>query len=105
MTRWNVRCSKEKCKLRYVFPKHPDSYKVPRKCDGCGGTKFRVIKNMAADRGWYSLCTCAGYPTWGDDNTASRPPHRMGSPACWYTQTGEMRPQEYFEPAEAEKDL
>ncbi|WP_322037919.1 hypothetical protein [Burkholderia cenocepacia] len=87
---YNVRCSREKCKLRYVFAKHPDDYKRPRKCAGCKGTKFRIIPNMAADRGKHTLCTCGGYK-WGDNYTASRPPHRMGSPACWYRADGSQR--------------
>lgn len=90
MRRWNVRCSREKCKLRYVFPKHPDDYRRPRKCAKCGGTKFRVIPNMARDRGKYELCTCAGYQ-WGDNYTGNRPPHRRGSRFCYYRADGSMR--------------
>jgi len=89
-SRWNVRCSREACKLRYVFAKHPDDYRQPRKCTGCGGTKFRVIKNMARERGKHELCSCAGYQ-WGDAFTGSRPPHRRGSRFCHYRADGAMR--------------
>lgn len=87
--RFNVRCSKEACKMRAVFSKHPDDYKVPRKCDGCGGTKFRVIKNMVRER-CAVTCDCAGYK-WGDNHTASRPPHRRGSRFCYYRKDGTLR--------------
>ena len=89
MARFNVRCSREKCKARAVFAQHPDSYKVPRKCAKCGGTQFRVIKNMARETGAIE-CTCAGYQ-WGDDRTAQRPPHRRGSRYCHFRSNGESR--------------
>lgn len=88
--RWNVRCSREACKRRAVFSKHPDEYQRPRKCEGCGGTRFRVVPDMARDRGRHELCTCMGY-LWGDDFTASRPPHRRGSRFCYYRADGTLR--------------
>lgn len=90
MARVNVRCSKETCKLRYVFSRHPDEYLRPRKCLKCGGTKFRVIPNMRADRGKSTPCDCGAY-RWTDKGTAIPPSHRMGSGACWYNTDGSMR--------------
>ena len=99
MSRWNVRCSKEKCKLRYVFPKHPDEYDPPRKCAGCGGTRFRVIEDRAKDR-CSTECDCAGrvYPDVKASNwSAKMPAHMRGSVGCWYNRDGTERPPEYFE--------
>jgi len=98
--RYNVRCSREKCKLRYVFPRHPDDYEPPRKCIGCGGTKYRVIKDRARDRCAVE-CDCSGR-VYGEvkasNYSATMPAHRRGSPGCWYHADGTARPQEYFEP-------
>jgi hypothetical protein len=91
MKRWHVRCSREKCELRYVFAKHPDDYKVPRKCKGCGGTRFRVIKNIIKDSGHVD-CQCGAYPTWQDNRSARPAPHRRGSRYCYFNRDGTERP-------------
>jgi hypothetical protein len=89
MARWNVRCSKEACRARHVFDKHPDEYQRPRKCKCCGGTKFRIVKNRFKDR-CATLCTCMGY-RWGDAWTGSNAPHNRGSRFCYYRKDGTLR--------------
>lgn len=89
MTRWNVRCSKESCRARHVFPKHPDEYIRPRKCDRCGGTRFRVVRDRAKDR-CATLCDCGGYQFVGP-RTNGNAPHRKGSRFCWYRKDGTPR--------------
>ena len=91
----HVRCSKEKCKKRAVFDRHPDEYKVPRKCEGCGGTRFRVIRDRLREAGGRQrLCSCEGR-VFGDlkasNWSASKPPHVRGSTNCWYRKDGTMR--------------
>lgn len=83
VARVNVRCSKEKCKRRFVFTKHPDDYLRPRRCV-CGGTKFRVDKDRMNRNSAKESCTCMGY-NWGGYG------HRIGSGACWYNTDGAMR--------------
>lgn len=94
MARIHVRCSKETCKKRAVFSMHPDEYKIPRKCEGCGGSRFRVIKKWHRERGDRMQCTCAGR-VYGEvkasDHSASMPPHVRGSQRCWYRKDGTTR--------------
>lgn len=95
MTRVHIRCSKERCKLRYSLPKHPDFYKRQWKCAGCGGTKFRVIKHWDKERG-NILCICGAYAHWQDEFSAGPAPHRRGSPACWFDRDGTPRTPDPF---------
>lgn len=87
--RWRIRCSKESCKIRYSLPRHPDDYVRGWKCRGCGGSKFRVIKNRTKERG-ATLCNCSGY-AWVGAWTNGTAPHRRGSPWCWYRADGTQR--------------
>ena len=80
---WNWRCSKEKCKARYCGPTHPDDYKRGWKCKACGGTQFRIIKDMRKETGRID-CTCNGFMQWAG-------PHRRGSRGCWYNADGTTR--------------
>lgn len=92
--RWHVRCSREKCRKRAVFSMHPDEYTVPRRCEGCGGTKFRIIKDRSKEAGNNIRCSCAGRvfgAVRASNYSASMPPHRRGSPNCWYRADGTMR--------------
>lgn len=88
--RVHIRCSREKCKRRFTLPKHPDEYVRGWKCASCGGARFREIKDRNREAGNNIQCDCAGYQ-WGNDRTASRPPHRRGSRFCWYRADGSMR--------------
>src|ERR1700744_5800656 len=89
--RWSVRCSKESCKRRATFKKHPDAYKRPRRCVGCGGTRFRVIKDIAKERGG-ATCMCASFE-WRNtiDRASAIGPHRRGSPTCAFNADGSTR--------------
>lgn len=82
---FNVRCSRETCKARDHFAKHPDEYLRPRKCRCCGGTKFRVdLTHMKRNKALQGEgCKCAGY-LWDC-------PHTIGSPYCWYRKDGTQR--------------
>ncbi len=65
-----VRCGNTKCRTRFRIKRHPDSYKIKRKCPGCGGTRLRSIeaerKREAAKQ---KRCYCSAYPF----------PHQAGS--------------------------
>lgn len=89
MARYHVRCSRDKCRARDVFAKHPDDYRTPRKCACCGGTKFCIIKDIIKHSGHID-CTCGGY-RWGGNWTANPPPHRRGSRFCWFRRNGTQR--------------
>lgn len=95
MARYNVRCSREKCKARAVFNKHPDAYKVPRKCENCGGTRFRVIANRAKDRN-ATTCMCGAFIWTGSVGRFECLKHRRGSPGCRYDANGTARERDEF---------
>lgn len=88
----HVRCNFERCRKRAVFRQHPDMYITPRVCEGCGGTKFRVIENRTKDRG-AKLCNCAGR-VFGDVKAGEHSAelvHRRGSPNCYFRKDGTPR--------------
>lgn len=66
------RCSRESCKLRVTFSKHWENFIRPKKCCGCGGTRFRVDK-WAMKASKKNKCNCGGYHF----------PHRKGSKYCY----------------------
>lgn len=88
MAGFNVRCSRETCKARHVFAKHPDCYARPRKCRICGGTRFRVDVDRQARKSRVQGCTCTGYK-W--EGVMSGAMHRRGSRFCWYRADGTQR--------------
>lgn len=81
MARYNVRCSREACKARDVFPKHPDEYACPRKCHACGGRRFRVDTDRMQRDNLADGCACRGY----------HHTHRRGSFFCWTRKDGSQR--------------
>lgn len=73
---YKCRCSKESCKRRRTFSKHPDEYKRPPVCHGCGGTKWRVDL-LRQRRKEYRKCYCNGL--WFSIKNS---PHKWGTPGC-----------------------
>jgi hypothetical protein len=59
------------------------------KCAGCGGHRFRIIKDRAKDR-CATLCECAGY-MWVQPMANGNAPHRRGSRFCYFRADGTMR--------------
>ena len=88
--RVHVRCSKEKCKRRAVFDKHPDAYRVPRKCEGCGGTKFRIIKDRVKEASHVD-CTCGGIVWPSSTGRYECIKHRRGAAGCRFERNGTPR--------------
>lgn len=89
--RWNWRCSRESCKARYHGRLHPDDYKRGWKCKACGGTRFRMIRNMVKETGHVN-CSCGAYAHWQDQYSAGPAPHRRGSRDCYFNKDGTARP-------------
>lgn len=88
--RVHIRCSNERCKKRQTLAKHPDEYRTPWRCAGCGGARFRVTPESARERGRSATCDCGGYG-WGGTTGNYKGPHRRGSPQCWYRADGTTR--------------
>lgn len=89
MGKFNVRCSKEKCKARDTFDRHPEAYDPPRKCRCCGGTQFRIDSWLVKRDTRGQSCGCAGYKHWR--GAAEGALHRKGSKLCWYREDGTQR--------------
>lgn len=89
MGKYNVRCSKEACKRRATFARHPDEYNPPRACEGCGGTRWRIDSWLVKRDTHAESCGCGGYRHWEGAHRGA--PHRRGSKLCWYRADGTLR--------------
>jgi hypothetical protein len=61
---FKCKCSNRYCRKRRTLPKHPDAYKRPPKCEGCGGNRWAVDLHRQLKKPGYRppMCWCDGRP-------------------------------------------